>query len=194
MLAEVAESIGIGLDGGSPAIDALTAAFAYRQFFLVLDNFEQIKVQLATYPSCRPLSGRVGPSDEPRSVEDQDEDWSPSDDSQYPRRMPDCRGEVACSPAIRGPRQGRATGLSLNDPRDVDAVVELCRRLNGIPLAVELAWDEVPSLRRGHLGMPHSVRASPRPAYWCGAMPGRPRRPRSRCRTSRVVINIALPH
>ena len=39
---EVVESIGIGLDGGSPAIDALTAAFAYRQFFLVLDNFEQI--------------------------------------------------------------------------------------------------------------------------------------------------------
>ena len=71
MLAEVAESIGIGLDGGSPAIDALTAAFAYRQFFLVLDNFEQIKVRLCDGPSCRPLSGRVGPSDEPRSVEDQ---------------------------------------------------------------------------------------------------------------------------
>ena len=34
--------------------------------------------------------------------------------------------------------------FSLNDPRDVDAVVELCRRLNGIPLAVELPWDEVP--------------------------------------------------
>ena len=43
MLTEVAESIGIGLDGGSSAIDALTAAFANRQFLLVLDNFEQVQ-------------------------------------------------------------------------------------------------------------------------------------------------------
>ncbi len=43
VLPEVAASIGLGLDGGLSALDALTAAFAERPFLLVVDNFEQVQ-------------------------------------------------------------------------------------------------------------------------------------------------------
>jgi predicted ATPase len=43
VLPEVAASIGLGLDSGLSALDALTAAFADRPFLLVVDNFEQVQ-------------------------------------------------------------------------------------------------------------------------------------------------------
>jgi predicted ATPase len=43
VLPEVAASIGLGLDSGLSALDALTAAFADRPFLLLVDNFEQVQ-------------------------------------------------------------------------------------------------------------------------------------------------------
>jgi predicted ATPase len=43
VLSAIASSIGLGLDGGLPALDALAAAFTDRPFLLVLDNFEQVQ-------------------------------------------------------------------------------------------------------------------------------------------------------
>jgi Mrp family chromosome partitioning ATPase len=48
VLPEVAASIGLGLDGGLSALDALIAAFAERPFLLVVDNFEQVQATQRT--------------------------------------------------------------------------------------------------------------------------------------------------
>lgn len=141
VLAEVAASIGLGLDGGLAAPDALAAAFADRPFLLVIDNFEQVQAaapdiaeMLARCPqvsvlatSRSPLKVRgeqlvpVGPLELPA-----DDSWTPPEQSAAVRLFVD--RATAVRPAF-----------SLGDPADAAAVAELCRRLDGIPLALELA-------------------------------------------------------
>ena len=57
VLPAIAASIGLGLDGGVPVLDALAGAFGDRPLVVVLDNFEQVlpaAVQVAELLSCCP--------------------------------------------------------------------------------------------------------------------------------------------
>ena len=141
VLVEVAESIGIGLDGGSSAIDALAAAFADRQFLLVLDNFEQVQGaarDLAELLARCPGVSVLVTSRAPLKI--RGEHLVPIGPLALPQEHD--KTAAAESPAVRlFVDRARAVrpAFSLNDPRDVEAVVELCRRLDGIPLALELA-------------------------------------------------------
>jgi predicted ATPase len=141
VLREVAASIGLGLDSGLSALNALTAAFADRPFLLLVDNFEQVQ---AAAPDIAELLARC-----PR--------LSVLATSRLPLKV---RGErlvplgpldLPVSHDRTSMEQSSAVGLfidraravrpafSLDDPGDRDAVMELCRRLDGIPLALELA-------------------------------------------------------
>jgi predicted ATPase len=141
VLPAVAASIGLGLDGGLPALDALAAAFADRPFLLVLDNLEQLLASaadlgelLARCPGVAVLATSRAP------MRIRGEQLVPIG----PLELPADRGDqpVEQSPAVRlFVERARAVrpAFALDSPEDRDAVAELCRRLDGIPLALELA-------------------------------------------------------
>jgi predicted ATPase len=141
VLREVAASIGLGLDSGLSALDALTAAFADRPFLLLVDNFEQVQ---AAAPDIAELLARcpklsvLATSRLPLKV--RGERLVPLGPLELPVDHDQTSMEQS---AAVGLFVDRATAVrpafSLEDPRDRDAVIELCRRLDGIPLALELA-------------------------------------------------------
>ena len=141
VLAEVAASIGLGLDGGRPAVDALTAAFADRPFRLVIDNVEHVTAAAADIAELLarcPHVAVLATSRAPLGV--RGERLVPVGPLEYPSDH--APAALATSAAVQL-FVDRATAVrpdfSLDEQADAAAVVELCRRLDGIPLAVELA-------------------------------------------------------
>ena len=141
VLAEVAASIGLGLDGGRPAIEALTTAFADRPFHLVVDNAEHVTAagsDIAELLARCPHVAVLATSRAPLGV--RGERLVPVGPLEYPADH--TPAAMATSAAVQL-FVDRATAVrpdfSLDSPADAAAVVELCRRLDGIPLAVELA-------------------------------------------------------
>ena len=139
VLPAIASAIGLGLDGGVAALDTLTGAFGDRPFTLVLDNVEQVLpaatdvvellsrcpavVVLVTSRAALRVRGETLFPLGPLSLPDDD---TPVEGSAAVRLF------VERAAAVR-------PGFSLTDPLDGQAVAELCRRLDGIPLALELA-------------------------------------------------------
>jgi predicted ATPase len=141
VLPQVAASIGFGLDGVDAPVDALTAVFADRPVLLVIDNFEQVQAAapdiaglLARCPDVSALvTSRV-----PLKI--RGEQVLPLGPLGLPTTGDRGTWEEAAAVRLFLDRARAARpGLTLDDPRDADAVVELCRRLDGIPLALELA-------------------------------------------------------
>jgi predicted ATPase len=141
VLPEIAASIGLGLDSGLSALDALTAAFADRPFLLVIDNFEQV---LGAAPDIAELLARcpqvsvLATSRAPLKV--RGEQLVPVGPLELPASHD--RTAIDQSPAVQlfiDRAKAVRPAFSLEHPGDAEAVVELCRRLDGIPLALELA-------------------------------------------------------
>ncbi len=139
VLPAVAAAIGLGLDGGVPVLEALAGAFGDRPFVLVLDNFEQV---LAAAPDVVELltrcPGLVVLVTSRAALRVRGETLL----LLGPLSLPDDDGNGGESAAVRlfGDRASAVRqDFSLDDPRDAAAVAELCRRLDGIPLAIELA-------------------------------------------------------
>lgn len=138
-LPAIAASIGLGLDGGIPAVDALAGAFGDRAFLLVLDNFEHVlpaATQVADLLSR--CSGVTLVVTSRAALRIRGESLL----QLGPLSLPVEGGRPTDSAAVRLFVE-RATAVrpefSLDDPADAAAVVELCRRLDGIPLALEIA-------------------------------------------------------
>ena len=143
--ARVASTIAVVLNvqeaGSRPIEDLLIAYLGERSVLLTLDNFEHV---LAAAPlvtrlleSCSRLkilvtSGRCCAS--LRST------------TSSCRRSPLPAAQASTTQALRTPavrlfvERARATGRAVDEqPTDVAAAVDICRRLDGLPLAIELA-------------------------------------------------------
>jgi predicted ATPase len=141
VLPEVAACIGLGLDGGLAPLDALGAALSDRPSLLVVDNFEQVQ---AAAPDIAALLARcpevsiLATSRAPLKV--RGEQLVPVG----PLELHADHGPAGldASPAVQlfvdRARSVRPT-FALADAEEAGLVAEICRRLDGIPLAIELA-------------------------------------------------------
>ena len=145
----VADRLGLRLEGTRSALDALGDHFAARRALLVLDNFEQVTAagpDIVTLLQRAPSLTVVVTSRHPLRVEGEREQvvgalTVPAPDAGYEA--------IAAAPAVQL-FVDRATdsdaAFALNDDT-ADDVAELCRRLDGLPLALELAAARVRLLR-----------------------------------------------
>lgn len=132
--------LGIGLDGSVPAAETLGRALRNRDLLLVLDNMEQVvesapdvTALLQACPGVTVLAtSRAG-------LRVRGEQQVPIGPLTTPNGE---RGDLDQYAAVRlfleRARDARP-GLTLDDPAEAAAVAELTKRLEGIPLALELA-------------------------------------------------------
>jgi predicted ATPase len=139
----VAAALGIHAEGPRPAVERLASELADVQMLLVLDNFEQVlaagpdvagllaacpglKVLVTSRAALR-LRGEHQYVVPPLEVPPPDGDAGPDD-------------VLGCSAVRLFVERAREARFDFElDAANTEAVVELCRRLDGIPLAIELA-------------------------------------------------------
>jgi diguanylate cyclase (GGDEF)-like protein len=144
----VAQVLEVAEVPGEPLTDTIRGHLAERELLLVLDNFEQVlgagpfvAELLASAPRVRVL---VTSQERLRLPGEQVYLVPPlplPDLARLPGRSQDIAAAVATSPAL-GLFVARAREAAYDlvlSPADVRAVAELCHRLDGLPLAIELA-------------------------------------------------------
>jgi predicted ATPase len=146
---EVAAQLGMQRSGGQSNEDALVHWLADRDVLLVLDNCEHVVSAVADL--VEDLTARLprlhvlATSREPLWVVDE------LNHRLTPLSVADAQvsvAEIAASPAVRlfQERAGARTHCSLDNDRAVERVGAICRRLDGLPLAIELAAARVVGL------------------------------------------------
>lgn len=125
-----AGSVGIGATG-SPD-EQLAAFLASRETLVVLDNCEHVLDECAdlanrVLDAC-PRTKIVTTSREPLGV-DGERVW----------RAPSLATDGASAEAVRLFLERAARDVATDDPNQVSIAIEICRHLDGIPLAIELA-------------------------------------------------------
>ena len=141
----IAASVGVRAEGGRPVLDALKDHLRDRELLLVLDNFEQVREAATTVADL--LTGGPGlrvlvTSREPLRIAGEQEVPVP------PLDLPDVADPLERMTSCESVSLfvQRATSV---DPRfrltdsNAPAVAELCLRLDGLPLAIELAASRV---------------------------------------------------
>ena len=146
---EVAAQVGMQKSGGHSFEDSLTEWLAERDVLLVLDNCEHVVAAVAdlveSLTARLPRLHVLATSREPLWV---------LDELSYrlaPLAVvgPDAsREEIDASPAVRlfRERAGTKTQASLDTDRAGHLLGEICRRVDGLPLAIELAAARVAGL------------------------------------------------
>jgi non-specific serine/threonine protein kinase len=140
----VATALGVQDQPSRPILDTLVASLKSRRLLLLLDNCEHVieacarltDVVLAACPDIRVLATSRESLDVRGETTWRVPSLSVPDQSQL-----DDVGEIARSPAVRlFVERGRAVQQSFELTRqNAHAVVEVCTRLEGLPLAIELA-------------------------------------------------------
>ncbi len=135
----LADAAGLTPSGATPVFDALVSLLQARPTLLILDNAEHLLPALGTY--CRRLLQRCPPlqvlaTSRQRLAVDGEHLWRVD-----PLPVPDSTVDVWHTPAGQLLRdRATASDPSLRpDDETSAAAVELCRGLDGIPLAIELA-------------------------------------------------------
>ena len=186
----IAAALGVRESGETPLLEALKYALRDRERLLVIDNFEQVHrggapavgELLAAAPGLKVLVT----SRAPLHVYGEHEYAVPPMEVPHPRALPSLERLAqaeAVSLFVQRARRVRP-GFAL-DEENAPAVAEICARLDGLPLAIELAAARVrlfsPQAMLAHLGS-----AARRPA--CSSSPaGRETLP-ARQRTLRATI------
>ncbi len=137
----IAATFGIGPQPGKTIAESLIEALGGRQILLVLDNCEHLIDAVAELAEriVRACAGvtLLATSREALRIEGE---------QSWPVPSLDFR-EGALSPAVRlFDERARSVVPSFELAADVEALTEICRRLDGIPLAIELAAARVRSM------------------------------------------------
>lgn len=149
IVGEVAAQVGMQRSGGQSNEDALTQWLADRDVLLVLDNCEHVVSAVAdlveNLTARLPRLHVLATSREPL--------WAVDELSHRLTPLPVADGGATCaeidgSPAVRlfRERAGTRTQASRGTDRTVEIVGEICRRVDGLPLAIELAAARVAGL------------------------------------------------
>jgi predicted ATPase/DNA-binding CsgD family transcriptional regulator len=143
----VAATIGVRDVGEQPQLAALVTALASRRLLLVLDNCEHVigacaglvETLLRTCPGLRVLVTSREPVRVPGEVV-----WRVRPLALPPDRLADPEQMTQVeSVALFAERAGARRPGFIVDAGNADAVAAICRRLGGLPLAVELAAAQV---------------------------------------------------
>jgi non-specific serine/threonine protein kinase len=143
VLPAIIQALGVREGTARDALSVLTAAIGSRRLLLVLDNVEQVSAaapDLAALVSACPHLTLLATSRAALRVSVERELPVPPLDLPDPRRSASA-GAVATVPAVAFfVERARAVSprFALTDANAV-AVAEVCRRLDGLPLAIELA-------------------------------------------------------
>ena len=150
VVATVAQTLGLREQPGEAISETLTEHLRDRQLLLVLDNFEQV------IPAAPMLSGLLSDAPGLKLLVTSRTPLRLRGEQAYrvPQLgLPDLRqpasvAEVAGSESVRlfvERAQAAAEDFEVND-ENVEAVAEICVRLDGLPLAIELAAPRVRTL------------------------------------------------
>jgi predicted ATPase/DNA-binding XRE family transcriptional regulator len=138
VLSTIARCLSIRGEGTSPMVDLVGNALDFGTHLLVLDNMEHLlearTLVLDLLSACKQLTVLVT-SREPLQVRGE---------RVYtlgPLLLPESAADIERSPAVRLfiERAEEAGAALARDKATTDAVAEICRRLDGLPLAIELA-------------------------------------------------------
>jgi predicted ATPase/DNA-binding XRE family transcriptional regulator len=142
VMGAIAEALGVGEGGGQPLSTLLHEALHDRHLLIVLDNFEQVAAAaplvVDLLVACPRLTALVTSRAPLRVRGEHDYPVIPLAVSSPSEHLP---GAAALAPAVELFAQ-RAQAVSPRftlTPRDAETVGALCRRLGGLPLAIELA-------------------------------------------------------
>jgi len=148
LVSAIAQALGVRESGGDSLEQQILAYLRQRPFLLVLDNFEQIVAAaplVARILAAAPQVEIICTSREPLRVAGEHEypvAPLPTPDSRsLPRHAEERLRAIAASPSVAlfvARAQAVKPGFALN-AANADAVAEICRQVDGLPLAVELA-------------------------------------------------------
>jgi predicted ATPase len=145
----IAETLRIGTGPDRPAVDTLTDALAPQDILIVLDNCEHLigacaKVAEAILHRC-PKAHLIATSREPLNIAGETVYRVPS--LSLPGPGEPAAAAVSCDAVALFADRARAQGVRLElDEETVPLIVSICRRLDGMPLAIELAAARVRSM------------------------------------------------
>ena len=147
----VASSLGIGGEPGQPIVETLAARLGQGRFVLLLDNCDRVsddaallaQTLLEACADLRILATCRQPLDVPGEVVWQVEG------------LPDVQAVALFM------KRARQIQHDFGGSQVIPVVVEICRRLDGMPLAIELAAAQIRVMRASEIRA-HSMTASPR--------------------------------
>ena len=151
VVSQVASALGIGEEPGRPLLDTLADAVASRQLLLVLDNCEHLIDACARVCQrlldASPGLSLIATSREPLRVAAETV-WQVPPLAVAPAGSADADEDVSRYAAVRLFADRAAASLPgfAIGPANAGAVVSLCRALDGMPLAIELAAARVRAL------------------------------------------------
>ena len=130
-------------DGASPLLDRLQAHLRPQAMLLILDNFEHVldaAPDVANLLKACPKVKVLATSRVPLRVYGEQEYPMPalSLPPKGVRLSPQQLATVRCGQVVRCARPGFSAGLQL-DADNAQAIVDICARMDGMPLAIELA-------------------------------------------------------
>ncbi len=140
----IANALGVTLQAGADLAAQLVDAVAERELLVVMDNFEHLLGEaplLSTLVRRCPHLKLLVTSRERLNLE---EEWAfPLGGLAFPESaLPDAENSVQDAPQLFILRAKRAHPDFVPTERDLAAIAQICRRVEGLPLAIELtaAW------------------------------------------------------